>query len=761
MQNTIASAAVPTPAPPATRHRGPLTVMAASWPLVVAIAVLLALHWGSMRLANAARAYVAGEGLWSKSQNDATRQLLRYAASGRQADYEAFERQVAVPLGDRRARVALEGAVPGHWQEAHEGFLAGRNHPDDIPGMIVLFWLARHYPAFETALIQWRTGDALVARMVAVAGQLRALPEPARHASTAALVREIEEIGQILRPVEDAFSEAIGTASRELSLILNLAALCVAAATLGLGLQLNRRVLARLHRAERQLRHTNQRLELATAGAGSGVWDWNLAERQMYWSGRLMALLGLTARHGVEHGLRLRRRLHPQDAPGTLAALREHFRGATALFDSEFRLRRGDGHFRWFHVRGKAQCDAAGRPERFTGTIADVEARKSAEQSRQRALDSLRRKAEELEVALDGADMALWGFAPATGTVDYALRWERLLGHARMPATLTQWAALVHPGDLPQRRLQFERLARGEDDVYEMEFRMLHAHGHWVAVRSRGRLLAPAGPGTPRRFASAVTDNAAHLAARSLEQHQSQFLKALLETVDTGLFVASRSQLVYMNASLRRGLGYAPEEDLAGLPIERLYPTEELAAEQQRRGKALQGARLPVALVRLRRKTGGDEPMVLNFSAFDWQGEPHFIAAGSPVSNAQAMANHIAGASSRFDRALLSELEAQQAQIARELHDVLGSTLTGISLLLGGMRPALGPGQGVLVLERALEQVTAAIATTRALARGLAPVGPHPGDTLRALQRLAADMQVVAGLDCTFDTRGTPAAIPP
>src|SRR5437879_6793881 len=106
--------------------------------MALALAALMALAALSMAILSASRAYVAGEGLWSKAQKDATFHLLRYARSGEEADYLGYLSAISVPLGDRIAREALERPQPD-LAAARSGFLQGRNHPGDIDGMINLF----------------------------------------------------------------------------------------------------------------------------------------------------------------------------------------------------------------------------------------------------------------------------------------------------------------------------------------------------------------------------------------------------------------------------------------------------------------------------------------------------------------------------------------------------------------------------------------------------------------------------------------------
>src|SRR5215212_2047587 len=85
----------------------------------------------SLNTLSSLRAYVGGEGLWSKAQKDAVFHLYRYGVSRTNKDYELFQQFMQVPLGDSKTRREL---LVEHrdMDVAREGFLEGRNHPDDI-----------------------------------------------------------------------------------------------------------------------------------------------------------------------------------------------------------------------------------------------------------------------------------------------------------------------------------------------------------------------------------------------------------------------------------------------------------------------------------------------------------------------------------------------------------------------------------------------------------------------------------------------------
>ena len=124
--------------------------------------------------------------------------------------------------------------------------------------------------------------------------------------------------------------------------------------------------------AERELRDSAQRYELAAQGSQEGVWDWHLASGEVFYSARWKAILGY-GEDGIGNtpGEWLDR-IHPGDAGRVRSELEAHIAGATTAFESEYRIRHRDGGYRWVNSRGSAVRDAAGRPLRVAGSQVDI-----------------------------------------------------------------------------------------------------------------------------------------------------------------------------------------------------------------------------------------------------------------------------------------------------------------------------------------------------------------------------------------------------
>src|SRR5262249_19761161 len=104
------------------------------WLFVVIVMVLLVLSYHIIGSLSALRAYVGGEGLWSKAQKQAVHNLAKYASSHSEEDYQAYLLALRTPLGDKKARLELEKPLPNP-DVVYEGFVQGRNSPEDVEGM--------------------------------------------------------------------------------------------------------------------------------------------------------------------------------------------------------------------------------------------------------------------------------------------------------------------------------------------------------------------------------------------------------------------------------------------------------------------------------------------------------------------------------------------------------------------------------------------------------------------------------------------------
>lgn len=169
----------------------------------------------AMNTLSAVRAFVGGEGLWSKAQKNAAFYLQRYAADHNAADYKAFLSHLKIPEGDHQARMELQKPRPD-LQVIREGFLQGGIHPDDIDPMVRL--LRRFYwePHLAKAIAAWTQGDVLLDEFKKAAMTYVDLSR-SPHQNRAKLNEQlghIQALNDRLTIIENEFSGVLGEGSR-------------------------------------------------------------------------------------------------------------------------------------------------------------------------------------------------------------------------------------------------------------------------------------------------------------------------------------------------------------------------------------------------------------------------------------------------------------------------------------------------------------------------------------------------------------------
>jgi len=240
-----------------------MKVLRRIWPLLASNLLMLAISFLCMAVLSSMRAYVGGESLWSKAQKDAVTHLRQFARDGDIAGFARFRESLAIPMGDRAARLELLKPVPD-FAVARAGFLAGGNDPEDVPGMTRLFRVAEHVPYMQRVLQIWAEGDGLIDRLDDVADQLLDEVKSARldPSGRSALLAQIDAIDFRLRPLEDEFSRTLGASSRLTAVILVWAAAVSSLLFLAIGIALSGSILARADSMELALRHQASHDEL-------------------------------------------------------------------------------------------------------------------------------------------------------------------------------------------------------------------------------------------------------------------------------------------------------------------------------------------------------------------------------------------------------------------------------------------------------------------------------------------------------------------
>jgi len=282
------------------------------------------------------------------------------------------------------------------------------------------------------------------------------------------------------------------------------------------------------------LAELRRRLQGALRGSGDGAWEWDAASGRGWLSPRGLEVLGLPADAPGDQFDAAIERVHRRDRARLKNAIEEAAHSGGGL-ETEFRLEGRDGT--WIEIRGQGS-----RGSRvIAGTLRDItEVR--------RARQALEEREEHATLAVRGASLGTWSWAPGSGAVHVDARARHLHGDEAEAGRvgLRDWLRRVAPAD---RRAVLEAVARaGDEGALRIRYRLASGDR---AVAVDGQVIGAGDPGRQRAdgVCRDVTDEAnQRQAALTASRHLESTLAFLPGMVARA---AGDGTLVWTNAAWR------------------------------------------------------------------------------------------------------------------------------------------------------------------------------------------------------------------
>ena len=239
-------------------------------------------------------------------------------------------------------------------------------------------------------------------------------------------------------------------------------------------------------------------------------------------------------------------------------------------------------------------------------------------------------------------------------------------------------------------------------------------------------------------------------AEKALRESEAK-TRAILETsVDGIVTIDERGIITAFNAAAESIFGYGAEE-VIGHNVKVLMPSP---YREEHDGYILSyletGHRKIIGIGREvvgRRKDGSVFPLELAVSEVSLRhGRRLFTGMVRDITNRR-----------RLEKEILHISEQERRRIGQDLHDGLGQTLTGISLIAQDLARTMKPQglPGTDAVTEVTELIKEADEQARSLARGLIPVDLEAAGLNSALQRLATKTEQRFNIQCTFEKVGS------
>lgn len=145
------------------------------------------------------------------------------------------------------------------------------------------------------------------------------------------------------------------------------------------------------HRLEKQLRESEERLNLAIQGISGGVWDIEFTEENITnpFANKIFISPELQKRYGMPsapHSQPVKKYFHhvvPEDMEVLFKQFQQHMQSQSSHFTAEFRVQIPGQNIRWISMNARTHRTTKGRITRMTGVVWDITDKKEAELRRE------------------------------------------------------------------------------------------------------------------------------------------------------------------------------------------------------------------------------------------------------------------------------------------------------------------------------------------------------------------------------------------
>lgn len=295
----------------------------------------------------------------------------------------------------------------------------------------------------------------------------------------------------------------------------------------------------------------------------SGSWELDLAKGEMVCSAGLLRLHGLDPAGPAPTPQEWRELLHAEETGLHDLTVSQQMLPDERL--KEYRIVTPSGETRWLSTTFTTEQDAQGQPSVIRGLTIDLTQRKTLQQENLNLTllmnenlslaKAVRAQQEQLDMALEAADLGLWDLDLHTEIFTADRRLWLMLGEVvdSYQPTLQNWQARIHPDDQAATQKALNDHWQGHTESFAAEYRIRHRQGHWIWVMAQGKAVVRDPLGHPLRAVGTLQDI-------SLRKRQSEQGMELLLQI--------KSLIQDMGQSPAQSVQPIPRRTAAGTPPE-------------------------------------------------------------------------------------------------------------------------------------------------------------------------------------------------
>ncbi len=474
--------------------------------------------------------------------------------------------------------------------------------------------------------------------------------------------------------------------------------------------------------------------QLAFEAAEMGCWNWDLNTGLVTFDAPMAELFGLgasTTSLDIEIAFKS---IHPDDEM-LLRQKTEEARDHASSYHHEFRLCLSDSEIRWLGTRGQFVCEKGSKPDRAIGVCFNITPRKLAEEELW--------KSEKINKAvLDAAMDAIITINQKGIIVGANSATEELFGYSK--------------GEIEGQNVKI-LIPSPDRECYDEYIRRYHLTGNKKVIGSKLEVLARRKDGSSFPadlsvsevehlgfFTGIISDISDRKAAEKSLRSEHEFNDKIVQTAQTAILILdTKGRIVRFNPYFEKISGWRLDEVEGCEWFTTFLPSENSNRARGIFKRALAGKPMRGKISSLLTKQGHERLV-------EWRSSPLVDERGTIIGLLRT-GNDVTRRV-KLEQEVIRATEEERRNTAQDLHDGLGSLLTGIDYRIKALSNEcvaqnFPQAEEVTIISKLVRN---AIKQTRGIARGLHPTGSKPEDLMNALQSLISEAHAISDVQLRF-----------
>ena len=334
--------------------------------------------------------------------------------------------------------------------------------------------------------------------------------------------------------------------------------------------------------AEDALKVSNERFTYSSRATSDALWDWNIISDEIFVGESYYILFGHHFKNNLITGLECENFIHSDDRANYIATIDKAINSNVYRWSGEYRYLKMDGTYAYVNDKAIIIRNNKGEAIRMIGAMQDITNEKKLR-------DELQQSEQQFKGAFEHSAVGMAIVNLEGHWIEVNNRLCEILGYSKEEFKILTFQEITYSEDLAEDLANKEKLVLGETSNFNMEKRYIHKNRSLVWVHLSVSLVRN-NMGEIQHFIPQIIDITARKKIeeenkllidennrnKTVQLNEAKNLYRLLadNTIDLVCLHNLDTSFQYVSPSIKKLLGYAPEDLIGKLPQEFVHPED-------------------------------------------------------------------------------------------------------------------------------------------------------------------------------------------